>query len=107
MFLRVETSWPCVSPHVQQPCGGTLTVISEEEAYSVACMKCSMGITGNGPLPQFWLKKLVEQGYIRELARRPVEDADLREFMLKECRNHRTPQEMAGDLTEKFVVFWK
>lgn len=73
MFLRVETKWPCVAPHGQSNCPGALIVISDGNAHSIACGKCQLGTVGAGPLPEFWITKLIEQGYLRQLSRIPAD----------------------------------
>lgn len=73
MFLRVETKWPCVAPHGQQNCPGALIVISDGDTHSIACGKCNLGTVGAGPLPEFWVTKLIEQGYLRQLSRIPAD----------------------------------
>jgi len=107
MYLHVQTLWPCWSPNTQTNCEGSLVVIGEPESYSVACNKCGLGTVGKGKLPEFWINKLIDQGYIKQLSRRPAELRDVLDFMLKAFRKHRTPQEAAGDLLEHFEVFWK
>lgn len=108
MYLRVETQWPCWTiPVTATRCEGTMVVISEENSHSVACSKCGLGTTGRGPLPEQYVGKLVEQGYIRQLSRRPADINALTAFVQREVRHARTPHEMAGDLLEQFEVFYK
>jgi len=105
-FLHVETSWPCISPFGQKPCEGTLVVIGDGDSYSVACNKCNLGNTGKGPLPEFWINKLIQQGYLRQLRRMPVEKKAMRDF-LAEHNEKRTLQEITDDMFEKFEIFHK
>lgn len=107
MYLHVQTQWPCWSPNTLAMCEGSLVVIAEPESYSVACNKCGLGSIGKGNIPRFWIDKLIDQGYIKQLSRRPAELKDVLDFMLRNSRKHRTPQETAGDLLEHFEVFWK
>ena len=86
-------------------CRGTLTVIAEPTAYTVMCNECGTGNTGNGKLPTFYLDKLIEQGYIRQLSRLPASQDAL--FRFFRSRQHRSWSEMAGDLLEQFEVFTK
>jgi hypothetical protein len=66
---------------------------------------------GKGDLPEFWIKKLIEQGYLRQLSRKPVESKVLKDFMypllVDTCRHNRTPQEVVDQLLEEFEVFHK
>lgn len=109
MFIRVETNWPCWAIPATAPtrCDGAMVVIGEDNFHSIACSKCGLGTAGRGPLPDPVLDRLIGEGYIRQLSRRPVETHDLYKFMLDMSRKRRTPQEIAGDLLERFEIFWK
>jgi hypothetical protein len=106
MYLRIETNWPCWKTFCPE-CEGGLVVIAENTSYSVCCNKCGYGNTGTGELPDFYMKKLIEEGYIRQLSRRPVDIDDVHKFLMGRVSTQRTYLEMAGDFMEKFEVFWK
>jgi len=106
MYLRIETNWPCWK--TQRPdCEGGLVVIAEDTTYSVCCKQCGHGNTGSGELPDFYMNKLIEDGYVRQLSRRPVDVDDIYHFIMEHTRTQRTYLEMAGDFMERFEVFWK
>ena len=109
MFIRVETQWACwVSDRIISPglaCDGTMTVLGEDNFHSLVCSKCGLGTYGRGPLPDNVVGRLIEEGYIRQLSKRPVEVNDLFRFLQE--RKNRSLQELAGDFIERFEVFWK
>ena len=105
MFLHVETSWPCVSPHGQGNCPGSLTVVSDGDSHSVACSKCNLGTVGQGPLPEFWITKLIEQGYLKQLRRLPAEKKALSQ-VLRSCEWFQLSlQELVDEIWSKFEIF--
>lgn len=104
-YLYVETNWPCVSPHGQGPCEGRLIAISSGNTYSVSCNKCNLGVTGFGSLPQFWITRLIEHGYLRQLKRRPVEKESLGNYLREKHWFDLTLQELVDSIIEKFEVF--
>jgi hypothetical protein len=102
MYLRVETKWPCWQ-RVQSPCDGTMVVIGEDNFHSVSCKKCGYGAAGPSPITEDYITKLIEDGYIRQLARMPAGLDDLTIFFASRIR-HRSPAELAGDLLERYEV---
>ena len=108
MFVRVETQWPCwVSDRTVAPgkCEGTMVVLGEDNFHSLNCSKCGLGTAGRGPLPDTVVGRLIEEGYVRQLGKRPVDGNDLFRFLQE--RKNRSLQELAGDTLERFEVFWK
>lgn len=82
-------------------------VLAEEDGWSVACNKCGLGTVGRDTLPEFYINKLIDQGYIKQLRRRPADVNDVGEFLRRAHRNRRSLQEVAGDLLEQFEVFFR
>lgn len=101
MYLRVETEWGCWRSF---PCSGHMVVIGEDNYHSVSCENCGYGIAGKGALPEQYVTKLIEEGYIKQLARHPADLDTLTRFFSHEIRNNRSAAEMAGDLLEKYEV---
>lgn len=101
MYLRVETKWECWRSF---PCQGHMTVIGEDNFHSISCDKCGYGVAGKGTLPESYITKLIEEGYIRQLSRRPAELEDMTRFFSHEIKSHRSAAEMAGDLLERYEV---
>lgn len=64
-----------------------------------------MGINGAGPLGEFWMEKLIADGYVSQMGKRNATSRDL--FYFFNTRKHRTPQELADDVLEKFEVAFK
>lgn len=81
-----------------------MVVIGEDNFHSVACRKCGYGTSGKGELPEGYVTKLIEEGYIRQIAKRPAEAEDLSKFFAKCLRDHRSAHEIAGDLLERYEV---
>ena len=108
MFLRVETSWACwVSDRTvaRGKCDGTMIVIGEDTFHSLNCSKCGLGTASRGPLPDTVIGRLIEEGYVKQLARKPVDVTDIFHF-LKE-RSGRSLSELAGDFLEVYQVFFR
>jgi hypothetical protein len=103
MYLRVETNWNCWQRSV--PCDGTMVVIGEDNYHSVSCKKCGYGAAGKAPLPEGYIDRLIEEGYIRQIAKRPAEYEDLTRFFSHQIKFNRSAQEIAGDLLERYEVF--
>ena len=102
MYLHVQTSWPCWRRNMPQ-CDGTMIVMGEDNFHSVSCSKCGYGAAGAQPLPESYFTKLVEDGYIRRIAKRAAEIEDLQMFFATRLR-HRSALELAGDLLETYEV---
>lgn len=103
MYLRVETTWPCWQR--TKPCDGTMTVIGEDTCYSVSCVKCGYGTTGKTPLHDGYINRLIEEGYIKEIAKRPAEVQDLSRFFARQIKANRSAREIADDLLERYEIF--
>lgn len=103
MYLRVETGWACWQR--AKPCDGKMVVIGEENFHSVACLKCGYGSSKPTPLPEDYIDRLIREGYIRQISKRPVERSDLHGFFAHAIRSRRTAQELVDDLLERFEVF--
>lgn len=103
MYLRVETNWPCWQR--TKPCDGKMIVIGEDHFHSVSCVTCGYGTSKPVPLPEEYVDRLIQEGYIRQISKRPVERSDLHGYFSHAIRTRRTPQEMADDLLERYEVF--
>lgn len=90
---------------MKSQCQGTLIVLSQDDCYSVSCNVCGFGTTAPGPLPEFWLDHLLQEGYIHQLRREPVNVEILTRFFQRE--RYRVPSEIAGDVLERYEVFIK
>lgn len=108
-MLRVETKWTCWNRGLLRTgtCEGTMVVIGMDDCWSVRCSKCSIGANGKGPLHDSYLDRLVEEGYIMQLSKRPADREDLRKFFTGCVRGRRSAQEITDDLLERFEVFIK
>lgn len=104
MFIHVVTGWPCWQ-RVVAPCDGAMIVQGEDNFHSIVCKKCGFGAAGKNPLPEAYIAKLIEDGYIRQISRRPAEAANLTRFFADRVKRGRTPAELAGDLLEIYEVF--
>ena len=82
-----------------------MVVIGEDEFHSITCGKCGFGHSGKGPLPEGYFDRLVKEGYLRQIAKRPAEYDDLCRFFIEASKKSRSPKEIAGDLLERYEVF--
>lgn len=88
-------------------CDGGMVVIGQDDAWSVRCEKCSIGTTGRGELPEGYINRLVEEGYIRQMERRPADRDHLRRFFTGCIRGRRSAHEITDDLLDRYEVFVK
>lgn len=84
-----------------------MVVIGSDESYSVMCGTCNFGQNGKGAIPEGYINRLYEEGYIRQMGRRPAERDELQRFFTGCVRGKRSPSEIAGDLLENYEVFLK
>lgn len=80
-----------------------MVVIGEDNFHSVSCNRCGYGTSGKNPLPDSYINKLIEEGYIRQLAKNLAGVEELTLFFATRIR-HRSPAELAGDLLEHYEV---
>lgn len=81
-----------------------MIVIGEDTYHSVACNRCGYGASSPHPLPEGYIDRLIAEGYIRQIAKQPVEIEDLNRFFAHEIKTKRSAQEMTGDLLERYEV---
>ena len=108
MYLRVPTSWSCWQRRLDTTkCEGHMIVIEEDNFHSVCCDRCNVGIAGAGPLPEGYITRLFDEGYIRKIAQKPVDADDLRAFFAGCINYKRSAYEITDDLLERYQVFQK
>jgi hypothetical protein len=81
-----------------------MVVIGEDTYHSVSCNRCGYGSSSPKPLPEDYIDRLIQEGYIRQIAKRPVEIEDLNRFFSHEIKTKRSAQEITGDLLERYEV---
>jgi hypothetical protein len=81
-----------------------MVVIGEDNFHSVVCSTCGYGTAGKGTLPENYIVKLIEEGYIRQLAKRAADLDTLTRFFTHGIKTNRSAAEMAGDLLERYEV---
>jgi hypothetical protein len=84
-----------------------MIVIGEDNFHSVSCSTCGYGVAGKGILPEQYVTKLIEGGYIRQLAKKAAGLEDLTRFFTHEIKSHRSAAEMAGDMLERHEVSFR
>jgi hypothetical protein len=84
-----------------------MVVIGEDNYHSIVCSTCGYGTAGKGTLSESYITKLIEGGYIRQLAKKSADLENLTRFFSHAIKSNRSAAEMAGDMLERYEVSYR